>query len=122
LIQRNIKAGSGRKRGLSSIEQPTEQPAPGERAARAAVYITRGLFLSGYFQEHLQSASYTQKSKVKEKLNTQKQCVNAGYRYFQLNFLEDAFMDFFNSAVDVLQTLVIALGAGLCLWGGINLL
>lgn len=31
-------------------------------------------------------------------------------------------MDFFNNAVDVLQTLVIALGAGLCLWGGINLL
>lgn len=31
-------------------------------------------------------------------------------------------MAFFNSAVDVLQTLVIALGAGLCLWGGINLL
>ena len=31
-------------------------------------------------------------------------------------------MEFFNSAVDVLQYLVIALGAGLCLWGGINLL
>ena len=31
-------------------------------------------------------------------------------------------MDFFNSAVDVLQTLVIARGAGLCIWGGINLL
>ena len=31
-------------------------------------------------------------------------------------------MAFFNSAVDVLQTLVIALGAGLCIWGGINLL
>ena len=31
-------------------------------------------------------------------------------------------MDFFNSAVDFLQTLVIALGAGLCIWGGINLL
>ena len=31
-------------------------------------------------------------------------------------------MTFFNSAVDVLQTLVIALGAGLCVWGGINLL
>lgn len=27
-------------------------------------------------------------------------------------------MDFFNSAVDVLQTLVIALGAGLGIWGG----
>lgn len=31
-------------------------------------------------------------------------------------------MSFFNSAVDVLQTLVIALGAGLGIWGAINLL
>ena len=31
-------------------------------------------------------------------------------------------MEFFNSAVDVLQTLVIALGAGLGIWGGINLM
>ncbi|MCD7986290.1 MAG: Maff2 family protein [Klebsiella quasipneumoniae] len=31
-------------------------------------------------------------------------------------------MDFFNSAIDVLQTLVIALGAGLCIWGAVNLL
>ena len=31
-------------------------------------------------------------------------------------------MDFFNSAVGVLQTLVIALGAGLGIWGVINLL
>ena len=31
-------------------------------------------------------------------------------------------MDFFNSMVDVLQTLVVALGAGLGVWGGINLL
>ena len=31
-------------------------------------------------------------------------------------------MTFFNSAVGVLQTLVIALGAGLGIWGGINLL
>ena len=29
-------------------------------------------------------------------------------------------MEFFNSAVDVLQTLVVALGAGLGIWGGIN--
>ena len=32
------------------------------------------------------------------------------------------FMDFFNSAIDVLQTLVVALGGALCVWGGINLL
>ncbi|WP_418539538.1 Maff2 family mobile element protein [Hominenteromicrobium sp.] len=31
-------------------------------------------------------------------------------------------MEFFNSAIDVLQSLVIALGAGLGIWGVINLL
>ena len=31
-------------------------------------------------------------------------------------------MDFFNSALEVLQTLVVALGAGLGVWGAINLL
>ena len=31
-------------------------------------------------------------------------------------------MEFFNSAIDVLQTLVIALGAGLFIWRVINLL
>ena len=31
-------------------------------------------------------------------------------------------MAFFNSAVTVLQTLVVALGAGLGIWGVINLL
>lgn len=31
-------------------------------------------------------------------------------------------MEFFTSAIDVLQTLVVALGGGLCVWGGINLL
>ena len=31
-------------------------------------------------------------------------------------------MAFFNSAVDVLQTLVVALGAGRGIWGVINLL
>jgi hypothetical protein len=31
-------------------------------------------------------------------------------------------MEFFSSAIDVLQTLVIALGAGLGVWGIINLL
>ena len=31
-------------------------------------------------------------------------------------------MEFFNEAVNVLQTLVIALGAGLGIWGVINLL
>ena len=31
-------------------------------------------------------------------------------------------MDFFNAAIDTMQTLVIALGAGLGVWGIINLL
>ena len=33
-----------------------------------------------------------------------------------------ALWNFFNSAIDVLQTLVIALGAGLGIWGVINLM
>ena len=35
---------------------------------------------------------------------------------------KDETMGFFNSAVGVLQTLVIALGAGLGIWGIVNLL
>ncbi len=38
------------------------------------------------------------------------------------NFTEDFIMAFFQSAVGVLQTLVVALGAGLGIWGGINLM
>ena len=29
-------------------------------------------------------------------------------------------MEFFNSAVDTLQTIVVGLGGALCVWGGIN--
>ena len=35
---------------------------------------------------------------------------------------EEITLAFFNSAVGVLQTLVVALGAGLGIWGAINLL
>ena len=31
-------------------------------------------------------------------------------------------MEFFNSAVDTLQTIVVGLGGALCVWGGITLL
>lgn len=31
-------------------------------------------------------------------------------------------MSFFTSSISTLQTLVVALGGGLCVWGGINLL
>ena len=51
-------------------------------------------------------------------------------RHFLKKFLSAAeqaaesedLMEFFNSAVGVLQTLVVALGAGLGIWGVINLL
>lgn len=39
---------------------------------------------------------------------------------FSVLFLQ--FMEFFTSAIGNLQTLVVALGAGLSVWGGINLL
>ena len=31
-------------------------------------------------------------------------------------------MSFFSSAISTLQTLVVALGAGLAVWGGVNLM
>ena len=40
----------------------------------------------------------------------------------QSNKWRNLIMEFFNSAVGVLQTLVIALGAGLGIWGAINLM
>lgn len=36
--------------------------------------------------------------------------------------IEDLFMAFFTSAITILQTLVVAFGAGLAVWGVINLL
>ena len=36
--------------------------------------------------------------------------------------MEGKDMAYFNSAIDLLQTLVIALGGGLAVWGAINLL
>ena len=44
---------------------------------------------------------------------------NIAERY---EFMEEKQMAFFQSAVGVLQTLVIALGAGLGIWGVINLM
>lgn len=51
-------------------------------------------------------------------------------RHFLKKFLSAAeqaaesedLMEFFNSAVDTLQTIVVGLGGALCVWGGINLL
>ena len=41
---------------------------------------------------------------------------------FKIRAKEEKLMAFFNSAVGVLQTLIVALGAGLGIWGAINLL
>ena len=41
-------------------------------------------------------------------------------RFFQTK--GDFTKDFFNRAVDVLKTLVVALGAGLGVWGAVNLM
>jgi hypothetical protein len=45
-----------------------------------------------------------------------------GFFHFNDKNQEVKIMQFFTSAVDTLQTLVIALGAGLAVWGVINLL
>lgn len=44
------------------------------------------------------------------------------YKKENFKIMEEKTMGFFTSAVGVLETLVIALGAGLGIWGAINLL
>ena len=46
----------------------------------------------------------------------------AFFYHLKSKYRRKNYMAFFNSAVTVLQTLVIALGAGLGIWGAINLL
>ena len=46
----------------------------------------------------------------------------AFFDHLKSKYRRKNYMAFFNSAVTVLQTLVIALGAGLGIWGAINLL
>ena len=52
--------------------------------------------------------------------------LSAAFKEYSASVLDktkgDFTMEFFNSAVDVLKTLVVALGAGLGVWGAINLL
>ena len=50
----------------------------------------------------------------------QLQVCTDGLQFFQNK--GETIMEFFNSAIEVLQTLVVALGAGLGVWGAINLL
>jgi predicted phage tail protein len=45
-----------------------------------------------------------------------------GGLFLSKSFIGGTNMEFFSSAVSTLQTLVIALGAGLAVWGIINLL
>jgi len=44
------------------------------------------------------------------------------FSIININFMEEKYMAFINQAVTVLQTLVIALGAGLAVWGVVNLM
>ena len=54
-------------------------------------------------------------------LDSEKFNVNVSLPKFH-HLLEVHYMAFFNSAIEVLQTLVVALGAGLGVWGAINLM
>ena len=52
--------------------------------------------------------------------NVRFQVCTDGLQFFQNK--GETTMEFFNSAIEVLQTLVVALGAGLGVWGAVNLL
>ena len=65
---------------------------------------------------------YTRKSTLAavRGFNRQLQVCTDGLQFFQNK--GETIMEFFNSAIEVLQTLVVALSAGLGVWGAINLL
>jgi len=48
--------------------------------------------------------------------------MDGAFMYHKIKKNGGTTMEFFNSAIDVLQTLVVAIGAGLAVWGAINLL
>jgi len=52
--------------------------------------------------------------------NIQLQACTDGLQFFQNK--GETYMEFFNQAIDILKILVMALGAGLAVWGVINLL
>ena len=67
-------------------------------------------------ERHTRTVSFGKRwQKDHEKSKYPKFCNNLGYLVLNI-------MAFFTSAIGTLQTLVVALGAGLCVWGAINLL
>ena len=72
----------------------------------------------GFFFSRPQVHQQINPAAVCSQKNNGFRCVPTGRKLF----LEETTMDFFNSAIEVLQTLVVALGAGLGVWGVINLL
>ena len=54
---------------------------------------------------------------TKTHINHHNECLPSGG-----HFLKGELMEFWNSAVTLMRTIVIALGAGLLVWGAINLL
>ena len=75
---------------------------------------------SGYFFAHRPNR-YTGKSALAVVFGFFKQ-ISGVCRVTFFKTKEIKTMEFFNSAVDVLKTLVVALGAGLGVWGAVNLM
>ena len=72
------------------------------------------------------AAGNTHGSCKQTEIEWRKETRDAGYRLQlpenKIPWVSELNMAFFNSAVGVLQTLVIALGAGLAIWGVVNLM
>ncbi len=80
--------------------------------------LVQGFFFSPKFDSFRQTDVANRKFEVVKAKNDGKPNKNIEAQRGK----EETSMAFFNSAVTVLQTLVIALGAGLGIWGAINLL
>ena len=101
---------------------------------RAVFYLVGGFFEGTYSIPHQQSSTHPaiqKESSFLKGLTKTQYGRNRSFSLFgvaeycvlhKICILVSYIMEFFNSAVGVLQTLVVALGAGLGIWGAINLL
>ena len=83
-------------------------------------------FLQAQSARSQRSRQVTHIGSCRQRKEWRKETRDAGYRRScpgeKIPLVSEMNMAFFNSAVGVLQTLVIALGAGLGIWGVINLM
>ena len=111
-LRKQLKQNENRMRAIAQIKDAA--------AVHAKLKPIHDIFIKKNFK--LTKDAYA--AQHKEELDTFNKAVRALMKLNGSTAVDkgETTMEFFNSAIEVLQTLVVALGAGLGVWGAINLL